>query len=159
LPPGLAREEIAARLSAARPSCLAADLAFYAFRDLASTDPRPHVKAALERSPVCAAGAASLDLDDSATAALLSSWPSTSIYSPTRLAQPDEVWNSRRGDGLEKALTLASILHARHPKKELEIRTTPTTATLLSSGAPSFSFPFSSPLPPLTWPLTTMLAP
>ena len=34
--------------------------------------------------------------------------PNESIYDgPARLAQPDEVWNFRRGDGLERALTVA----------------------------------------------------
>jgi hypothetical protein len=35
-----------------------------------------------------------------------------SIYDGTRLALPDEVWNFRRGDGIEKAFLLADfILH------------------------------------------------
>ena len=33
--------------------------------------------------------------------------PNESIYDGQRLAQPDEVWNFRRGDGIEKAFLLA----------------------------------------------------
>ena len=36
--------------------------------------------------------------------------PNDSIYDGQRLAQPDEVWNFGRGDGMEKALTLANYL-------------------------------------------------
>lgn len=32
---------------------------------------------------------------------------------PGRLAQPDEVWNYGRGDGVEKALLLAAVFRAR----------------------------------------------
>ena len=40
--------------------------------------------------------------------------PILSIYDgPARLAQPDEVWNFRRGDGFEKALLVANVLRAR----------------------------------------------
>jgi len=38
--------------------------------------------------------------------------PVESIYDGNRLALPDEVWNFRRGDGVEKAFLLAGfILH------------------------------------------------
>ena len=33
-----------------------------------------------------------------------------SIYDGNRLALPDEVWNFKRGDGIEKALLLADFL-------------------------------------------------
>ena len=37
-----------------------------------------------------------------------------SIYEePQRLAQPDEVWNFATGDGLERAIMLGVVLHAR----------------------------------------------
>ena len=37
--------------------------------------------------------------------------PSDSIYDGRRLAQPDEVWNFGRGDGLEKAFVLANFIY------------------------------------------------
>jgi len=36
--------------------------------------------------------------------------PNDSIYDTQRLAQPDEVWNFGRGDGVEKALLFANYL-------------------------------------------------
>ena len=36
--------------------------------------------------------------------------PDESIYDGKRLALPDEVWNFRRGDGIEKALLLADFI-------------------------------------------------
>jgi len=40
----------------------------------------------------------------------VSGLPNDSIYDTQRLAQPDEVWNFGRGDGIEKALLLANFL-------------------------------------------------
>lgn len=36
-----------------------------------------------------------------------------SIYEGERIAQPDEVWNFRTGDGFEKAAALANIARSR----------------------------------------------
>jgi hypothetical protein len=36
--------------------------------------------------------------------------PDESIYDGRRLALPDEVWNFKRGDGIEKALLLADFI-------------------------------------------------
>jgi hypothetical protein len=93
-----------------------ADLAFYAARDMARADWSPVLKAALERSPVCIHGAR--DMTDEAVIQHLASWPAESIYDGTRVAQPDEVWNYGRGDGVEKALCLAAILKARHRRRD-----------------------------------------
>ena len=42
--------------------------------------------------------------------------PSVSIYEEEfRLAQPYDVWNYGRGDGLEKAVALLAVLKRRHP--------------------------------------------
>ncbi len=41
---------------------------------------------------------------------LLKQFPDESIYDGNRLALPDEVWNFRRGDGIEKAILLADFL-------------------------------------------------
>ena len=53
-----------------------------------------------------------------------------SIYDSTRLAQPDEVWNFQRGDGIEKAIMLATILKNRDPKSVLEISSDGKTVEL-----------------------------
>ena len=74
----------------------------------------PFVKAALERNPVSIA--ATGGLDDEALIAQLLAMTNESIYSATRLAQPDEVWNFQRGDGVERAICLANIWKSRHPQ-------------------------------------------
>jgi len=85
-----------------------ADLAFTAFRDLSSSPWKPFIKAAVERNPVCLNSLNNLELNDAYKH--LSLLTEESIYDePVRLAQPDEVCNYKRGDGLEKAITLASI--------------------------------------------------
>ncbi|OQW97975.1 MAG: hypothetical protein BWK77_00375 [Verrucomicrobia bacterium A1] len=132
LDPGLAREEVRARLEAQRAGNPVVDLAFYALRDLSRTDWAPFLKAAMERSPVSVKGAA--DLDDAALEARLRGWPDASIYDGARCAQPDEVWNYRRGDGLEKALCLACVLKARHPAAAMELRVQPDQVVLSVAG-------------------------
>jgi hypothetical protein len=52
----------------------------------------------------------------------LSAMPNESIYDGQRLAQPDEVANYKTADGIEKAITLANILHSREPEGEITIR-------------------------------------
>jgi hypothetical protein len=141
--PEMQREEIIARLSALRETHTTADLAFYAFRDLAVTDWRPFLKAALERNPVCIDGAR--DMPDLQVIEQLCAWPNESIYDGTRVAQPDEVWNYQRGDGLERAFCLAAILKARHPEKVIHIECEPDY-TLLTSGEIRQSWPSSKRL-------------
>lgn len=119
LRPDMTREEILEQLEARRAENPVADLAFYAYRDLSRTDWAPFFKAALERSPVSIAGAQ--PLGDGEVEAQLRGWPEESIYDGPRAAQPDEVWNYRRGDGFEKALCLANVLRARHPEASVEL--------------------------------------
>jgi hypothetical protein len=128
LTPAMNREEILKYLESIRSTHPTADLAFYAYRDLAVTDWKPFLVAALERNPVCIEG--TKDLSDSALADRLGGLPNESIYDGTRAAQPDEVWNFQRGDGLEKAITLAAIWKSRHPDDTLSLETTDGAATL-----------------------------
>jgi hypothetical protein len=118
--PEMSREEIAAYLESIRATHRTADLAFYAHRDMARARWEPFVKAAIERSPVSVKGAEGRSDED--VAGLIAGWPSASIYDGSRMAQPDEVWNYRRGDGLEKAFCLANIWKARHPGDPVAIR-------------------------------------
>jgi hypothetical protein len=112
LSPEMRREQVIAHLQAIRTGNSTVDLAFYAFRDLASTDPAPFLKACMERNPVSLAATADRSAD--ALAATVQALADESIYDGgTRLSQPDEVWNYQRGDGLEKAILLANLLHHR----------------------------------------------
>ena len=127
------RADVIARLESLRDTNELADLAFYAYRDLNRTEAEPFLKAALERCPVSIAGCAGLS--DDAVVATVAALPDESIYDePGRLAQPDEVWNYGRGDGVEKALLLANILRARHPEAARPGATSPRTAPNCTRG-------------------------
>jgi hypothetical protein len=94
-------------------------LALYAFRQMDKTDWRPFVKAAIERNPVCFAdleGKSPSEVTD-----ILNSFPDESIYEGKRLALPDEVWNFKRGDGIEKALLLADFIMHNNIASEVKI--------------------------------------
>lgn len=115
--PDMEREAVIAYLDTLRATHVVADLAFYAYRDMTRTDWTPFLKAAMERNPVSIAGAERLD--DAQLVDHLRALPNTSIYDGPRLAQPDEVWNFHRGDGLETAICLANIWKARHPETDI----------------------------------------
>lgn len=108
----MTRDEAIAHVASLRGRNVTADMAFYAWRDLSRTPYEPFAAAALERNPVCRSGAEGWP--DAEVVARVGEWEGLSIYDEAfRFAQPDEVWNFRRGDGFEKALLVASILRAR----------------------------------------------
>ena len=78
------------------------------------------MKAALERNPVSIAGCANIDIPD--VVHKLGELPNESIYDGTRMAQPDEVWNYGRGDGLEKAICLLNIICSRFPEDKAGLK-------------------------------------
>jgi hypothetical protein len=59
-----------------------------------------------------------------------------SIYDGPRLAQPDEVWNFKTGDGLEKAILLANVWKKRHPADKIELTVQPDRAELTLGDRP-----------------------
>ncbi len=112
--PGMTREQILARVESLRATNEYCRLAFYAWRDLQRTESGPFMKAAVERNPVCVEGAAAAFPVDADLVAHVLAMDGASIYEePQRLAQPDEVWNFATGDGLERAILLGVVLHAR----------------------------------------------
>ncbi|OQA01593.1 MAG: hypothetical protein BWY69_01327 [Planctomycetes bacterium ADurb.Bin401] len=118
--PDMTREQIIDYLKSIRDKNTIADLAFYAYRDMEICDWQPFIKSAIERSPV----SIGMTKDKSIEQAYqwLLDMPNESIYDNKRLAQPDEVANYGRGDGIEKAITLANIIHKREPNKEIKIK-------------------------------------
>jgi hypothetical protein len=83
-------------------------LTLYTYRQMDVIDWLPFVKAAIERNPVCL-----VELNDKPmfeVFEILKDLSDHSIYDGKRLAQPDEVWNYRRGDGIEKAILFADYL-------------------------------------------------
>jgi len=87
------------------------DLAFHAAR-LPGDWFEPYWHAAFRRNPVSLELSSSLG-DLEAVVAELRSMDESSIYEEERIAQPDEVWNFRTGDGFEKAVSLVNIALAR----------------------------------------------
>jgi hypothetical protein len=102
------------KISSFRKVNISADLAFSAFRDLNHSPWKPFLKAAFERNPVTLDALKSSTISEAAEK--LQSIHNESIYNePGRLAQPDEVWNYLRGDGLEKAFCLLNIIKNNNP--------------------------------------------
>ena len=126
------REQIIEYLQSIRKSNTAADLAFYAFRDMSSCDWQPFIKVALERSPV------SIEKYKERTNQEvyedLMRMPNSSIYDGQRLAQPDEVANYNTGDGLEKAILLANIIRNRKPEQKIKITVENNSIVLKENG-------------------------
>lgn len=152
LRPEMERHELIARLMAMRAHRREAQLAFYAYRDLTKVEPEPFLLAALERSPVAIAGAAGRK--DEELIGAIEKMPNDSIYDGAgRLAQPDEVWNFQRGDGLEKAVLLADILRPRYPAENISIEIA-ADAARLKIGSKTVGFLTAKKLPPQTWDLS-----
>jgi len=112
------RDQVIEYLSGIRKTNITADLAFYAYRDMERCDWRPFVKAAVERNPVSIEAARDKSIEQ--VYDWLSSMPDEPIYDGKRLSQPDEVVNFNTGDGVEKAITLANIIHDRNPAQRIE---------------------------------------
>jgi hypothetical protein len=112
------REEIIAYLSGIRKFSTVADLSFYAGRYMDSCDWQPFLKAAFERNPVSIDYFKDMEIEK--IHAILTEWPDESIYEGNRPSLPDEVVNYRRGDGLEKAITLLNVAKALHLDTSLE---------------------------------------
>ena len=138
LVPGMEREEIIEYLSGLRSTHPVADLAFYASRNLAVTDWSPFLKAAMERNPVVVE--ATNNLSDEELVKALEQLPDESVYDGSRVAQPDEVWNFQRGDGLERAIALADVWKKRHPDTVVKL-TVEETSVAMELGEMRLSFP------------------
>ncbi|MFP4162338.1 MAG: hypothetical protein ACLFVE_00020 [Chitinispirillaceae bacterium] len=120
------------------------DLAFMAYRDLSRCPWKPFLKAAFERNPVSLQESAELSIEQCYN--LLKNSNGESIYAePTRMAQPDEVWNFSRGDGLEKAICLASLYKNRNPDEKIELETDRKKAKI-TLGEKEFVFPTTKQL-------------
>jgi len=113
------REQIIETVKSATNSSEVALLTLYAYRDMESADWLPFIKAAVERNPVCHAAFAGRDPDH--IFSVISAFENNSIYDSCRLAQPDEVWNFRRGDGIEKAILMADAIFSVEPDAEIAV--------------------------------------
>ena len=131
------REEIINIIDRHRENSETALLALYVFRQMDKIDWSPFIKAAVERNPVSLTELKGKNKLDAYT--ILRELPEESIYDGKRLALPDEVWNFKRGDGIEKAFLLADfLLHLdRSSTVSIEID---SRKVLLSEGGNEFHF-------------------
>ncbi len=103
------REQIISMIIRQKEMSETALIALYVYRQMDIIEWLPFVKAAIERNPVCFNDLEGQMAED--VYSLLLNFPDESIYDGPRLALPDETWNFRRGDGVEKALLLADFIH------------------------------------------------
>jgi hypothetical protein len=83
-------------------------LTLYVYRQMDKIDWLPYIKASIERNPV-----SYLDLIEKSIPEafeIIVNIDNQSIYDGKRLALPDEVWNFKRGDGIEKAILLTNFI-------------------------------------------------
>ncbi|MGC1391421.1 MAG: hypothetical protein WA816_10330 [Bacteroidales bacterium] len=131
------REEIINLVTNSQENSETALLALYVYRDMDKIDWHPFIKAAIERNPVSFG-----DLNEKnnyEVYSLLKGLHQESIYDGNRLALPDEVWNFRRGDGIEKAFLLADFLLHKDNSSAISINID-NSKVLLTSGAHEFHF-------------------
>jgi hypothetical protein len=136
------REKIIDYLQNLREQNTTADLAFYAYRDMETCDWLPFIKAAVERNPVSLEMARSISID--VLYEHLQKLENISIYDGSRLAQPDEVINYHRGDGVEKALLLANVIRQKFPNESIEINA--ACSKIFVKGAGEYRFDSSKGL-------------
>jgi len=131
------REEIINMIDRHRENSETALLALYVFRQMDKIDWSPFIKAAIERNPVSMTELKGKNKLEAYT--ILRELPDESIYDGKRLALPDEVWNFKRGDGIEKAFLLADyLLHMdRSSTVSIEIE---NKKVLLSAAENEFHF-------------------
>jgi len=131
------RDEIIDLITKHRGKSETALLTLYVYRDMDKIDWRPFIKAAIERNPVCFTEL--YEKNNYEVYSLLKALPLDSIYDGNRLALPDEVWNFKRGDGVEKAFLLADFLIHKDKTSSVSIEIA-NKKVLLSSGGHDFHF-------------------
>jgi hypothetical protein len=94
-------------------------LSLYVYRQMDMIAWLPFIKAAIERNPVCFNDLKEKSIDE--VYGILKVMPNESIYDGQRLSLPDEVWNFRCGDGIEKSLLLADMILNRNNRAEITI--------------------------------------
>jgi hypothetical protein len=131
------REEIMDLITVEAANSELSLLTLYVYRQMDKINWLPFVKAAIERNPVCFT-----DLEDKSTDdayRILKEMPDESIYDGKRLGLPDEVWNFRRGDGIEKSLLLADLIVKRDNSATVTIDIS-ANSVILTSGGETFLF-------------------
>jgi len=107
-------------------------LTLYVYRYMDKINWLPFIKAAIERNPVCFTDLNSKSVTE--VYRIVSNFPDESIYSEKRLALPDEVWNFKRGDGVEKAFLLADFIVQKDPASSITINIADKDVSLVFGG-------------------------
>jgi hypothetical protein len=126
------REDIIRKVRAMAGRSEMALLSLYAYRDMAHTDWRPFIKAAVERNPVCHTHLEGKSPEE--IYEIVNNLKNKSVYDDGRMAQPDEVWNFGRGDGAEKAFLMADGIIHNDPDAEVSVTLDDGTAVLACYG-------------------------
>jgi hypothetical protein len=131
------REKIVGNITSLTDKSETALLTMYVYRLMDKIDWLPFVKASVERNPVCF-----IDLNGKSlyeVYGLLETMAGESIYDGNRLALPDEVWNFKRGDGIEKAFLMADFIMQQNAGNSILIAIDGENV-VLTSGNENFSF-------------------
>jgi len=116
---GLSRQEILQLIRDKSDVNEIALLSLYVYRQMDIINWEPFIKAAMERNPVSIDGLKGKSPDSAYKH--ISDMHNESIYDSKRLAQPDEVYNFRRGDGIEKAFLFANFLCNELGEKDIKL--------------------------------------
>jgi hypothetical protein len=112
-------------------------LSLYTYRQMDKIHWKPFIKAAFERNPVSLEGLKGKAVD--AAYQSITAMQNNSIYDGNRLAQPDEVWNFGRGDGVEKAILFANYLCNETKPDKLDLFVD-NALVILSTGRVEYRF-------------------
>jgi hypothetical protein len=107
-------------------------LSLYVYRQMDRIDWLPYVKASFERNPVSFQELKGKTLLEAYNT--IENLDNQSIYSEKRLALPDEVWNFRRGDGIEKAMLFADYILNNEETRRVTIRVDRKDVEVVYSG-------------------------
>ena len=102
------REEIFNYILEESKTNLLALYSLYTYRQMDMIDWQPFIYAAINRNPVSLLEFEKKDINQ--VFSMISDLSSDSIYDKVRLAQPDEAWNYKSADGIEKAFIFANYL-------------------------------------------------
>jgi hypothetical protein len=94
-------------------------LTLYVYRQMDRINWLPFIKASFERNPV-----SFLELKEKSVKevySIIENLDNQSIYDDNRLALPDEVWNFRRGDGIEKAILFSDFIIKKESPANVKI--------------------------------------
>lgn len=133
------REEITGIIEGMALKSETALLSLYVYRKMDKISWLPYLKASIERNPVCFA-----DLENEPEEKIyevIRDLHDESIYDGDRLALPDEVWNFKRGDGIEKSLLFADLLVKKFASASISIEIKNSKVALNFNNK---TYPFSS---------------